>query len=319
MAITLAAVLGIALLQAPSDTMQFRRVEVAPAESVAVGTLGRGPTVVIVPGMLGSAYGFRAVIGPLAAKGFRVVLVDPLGTGSSPSPEKADYSLAAQSVRIGAAARAANVDRAVFLCHSTSAAMCYRLAYGSPDLVAAVVSINGGPAERQATSGMRRALKVAGVIRFIAGDGWARGKVEDGLKKSSADPSWVTDEVMAGYTGYYRDGMGGALSALKRIANSEEPDSLAPLLPNIISPVVLLLGAGTKDGLPPHEEMVRLGTIPRFTVDTIPDAGQYIQEEQPNAVIDAVISVASDVLGRLSPNLAELTVTPLRAPGVIRH
>ena len=178
--------LTLAAAQAAADTMMFERIEVAPAESVAVGSIGSGPPVIIVPGLLGSAFSFRSVIGPIAAEGYRVVVIDPLGTGASSAPEKADYSLAAQAVRVGAVARAFDLDRAVFLCHSVSAAICLRLAYENPDLVAGIVSINGGAAERQSTPGLRFALKVASIIRFIAGDGWARGKVKDGLRNSSA-------------------------------------------------------------------------------------------------------------------------------------
>jgi pimeloyl-ACP methyl ester carboxylesterase len=305
------AALSLAVAQVPADTMIFRRIEVAPAESVSIGSIGSGPPVIIVPGMLGSAFSFRAVIGPIAAEGYRVIVIDPLGTGLSGAPEKADYSLSAQAVRIGAAAHAIDVDRAVFLCHSVSSAICLRLAYESPDLVAGIVSINGGAAERQATPGLRFALKVASVIRFIAGDGWARGKVKDGLRNSSADPAWVTDEIVRAYTGYF-GGMGSALSTLKRMANSEEPAPLAPLLPGILSPVVLLLGGGTKDGLPPADEMKRLATIPRFEVDTVAAAGQYVQEEQPDAVISSVVEMARGVLRQPLMTVPELRTTLIR-------
>lgn len=317
MAVLIAA-LSLAVTQVPADTMTFGRIEVAPAESVAFGSIGSGPPVIIVPGMLGSAFSFRAIIGPVAAKGYRVIVIDPLGTGLSNSPEKADYSLSAQAVRIGAAVRAIDIDRAVFLCHSVSSAICLRLAYESPDLVAGIVSINGGAAERQATPGLRFALKLASVIRFIAGDGWARGKVKDGLRNSSADPAWVTDEIVKAYTGYF-GGMGNALSTLKRMANSEEPEPLAPLLPGIVSPVLLLLGGGTKDGLPPADEMVRLATLPRFEVDTVAAAGQYVQEEQPDAVISSVVEMARGVLRQPRVAVPELGLTPIRIRRPVRN
>jgi pimeloyl-ACP methyl ester carboxylesterase len=315
--VVLITALSLAVAQVPADTMVFRRIEVAPSESVSIGTIGRGPPVIIVPGMLGSAFSFRSVIGPIAAQGYRVMVIDPLGTGLSSAPEKADYSLAAQAVRIGAAARAIEVDRAVFLCHSISSAICLRLAYENPDLVAGIVSINGGAAERQATPGLRFALKLASVIRFIAGDGWARGKVKDGLRKSSADPAWVTDEIVKAYTGYF-GGMGSALSTLKRMANSEEPSPLGPLLPGIVSPVVLLLGGGTKEGKPPADEMVRLETIPRFEVDTVAAAGQYVQEEQPDAVISSVVEMARGVLRQSEVAVPELRMAPIRIHRQIR-
>jgi pimeloyl-ACP methyl ester carboxylesterase len=318
MTILIAAVIGAAA-QIAADTMVYRRIETAPAESLAVGSIGSGPTIVLVPGMLGSAFSFRAVIGPLAAEGYRVVVIDPLGTGFSTSPEKADYSLAAQSVRIAIAAEASGVDRAVFLCHGIAGAICYRMAHAHPDLVAGIISLNGGPAEEQATSGLRFALKLAGVIKFFAGDGWARGKVKDGLIKGSADPAWVTPEIVNAYTSYYRDGMGGALGTLKRMASSKEPEPLGPMLPAIGSPIRVLIGGGTDNGLPSPEELDRLSAVPRLTVDTVANAGIFIQEEQPDDVIDAVLAMARSQLGDPLVAVPALRTSTIRLPGVVRE
>ena len=57
-------------------------------------------TIVIVPGMLGSTFGFRNVVSPLTERGYRVIIVDLLGSGGSGKPPKADYSLTTQSRRL---------------------------------------------------------------------------------------------------------------------------------------------------------------------------------------------------------------------------
>jgi pimeloyl-ACP methyl ester carboxylesterase len=302
-------VLMAAAMFAQEPAPVLRHVAVVPAESVGVHIAGGGATqvsgdrlpVVFVPGLLGSAYGFRHVI-PDISKTNTVYVIDPLGTGSSSAPEKSDYSLTAQAGRIGEVARALGIRRAIFACHSTGASICYRLAHEQPGLVAGIVSINGGPAEAVRTPGLSFALTFAPLISLFGGEGWARGKVEDGLKKSSVDPAWVTDEIVRGYTAHYRGSVKDILRILKRMGDAKEPGPLAPLLPAIATPVHLLVGAGSTNGAIRAEELATLSTLPALSIDSIHDAGQYIHEERPDAVIDAI---------RLMSHLATAPPRPL--------
>jgi pimeloyl-ACP methyl ester carboxylesterase len=280
-----------ALLQGTPDTLRLQTLELVPGERIAVHEGGEGPPVVIIPGLLGSAFGFRKITSALIDEGHRVLVVDPLGTGSSAAPEHADYSLTAQAARVGAAVRALGIDEAVFVCHSTGASICLRLALREPALVGGIVSINGGPAERMKTPGIGLALKLAPILKLFGGAGMARGKVRDGLQKSSADPSWVTQDVVHGYTAHYRDGVGAVLSTMNRMSKAEEPALLAPELSQIESPVHVLVGADAGIGAIPPAELQAISTIPEVTVDNISDVGQYIHEEQPELVIDAVLDM----------------------------
>src|SRR5438034_523440 len=92
--------LALALL---ADTVHTFSLALSPAESVAVTVTGTGDPVVLVPGLFGSAFGYRAVIPLLTDAGYRAIVVEPLGIGSSARPEHADYSLTAQADRIAAA------------------------------------------------------------------------------------------------------------------------------------------------------------------------------------------------------------------------
>src|SRR5438034_1407116 len=89
--------LALALL---ADTVHTFSLALSPAESVAVTVTGTGDPVVLVPGLFGSAFGYRAVIPLLTDAGYRAIVVEPLGIGSSARPEHADYSLTAQADRI---------------------------------------------------------------------------------------------------------------------------------------------------------------------------------------------------------------------------
>jgi pimeloyl-ACP methyl ester carboxylesterase len=286
MKLVLAALIALSF-QEPTSTTQ--RIEVAPAESLAVHELGAGEPIVIVPGLLGSAFGFRNIAPRLAEAGYRVVIVDMLGAGSSNAPEKADYSLTAQADRVLAATRALGIDRSVFVCHAIGGSICYRIALRDPVRVAAIVSINGGPAEGISTPGLRFALKFAPIIKLFGGTGKARSKVRDGLVNSSYDPSWVTDSVVAGYTAHYSNGVGRVLGTLKRMVNAKEPAPLRPSIPEISIPVRVLMGTGSTTGVLTSEDIFGLQGIRLLSMDSVPEAGQYIHEERPDIVVSAVL------------------------------
>jgi pimeloyl-ACP methyl ester carboxylesterase len=126
--------LGAMLLAAPAYAAEpeSRMLALPSGESLRVTTLGRGEPVVLVPGLFGSAYGFRKLMPRLAAAGYRAVVIEPLGVGESGRPENADYSLTAQADRLDAALQALGIERAIVAAHSVGASMAYRLAYRHP-------------------------------------------------------------------------------------------------------------------------------------------------------------------------------------------
>src|SRR5438876_1000958 len=133
--------IALALL---ADTVHTFSLALSPAESVAVTVTGTGDPVVLVPGLFGSAFGYRALIPLLTDAGYRAIVVEPLGIGSSARPAHADYSLTAQADRIAAALDRLSVRRAIVVAHSLGASMAFRLAYRRPELVAGIVSLDGG-------------------------------------------------------------------------------------------------------------------------------------------------------------------------------
>src|SRR6266487_427511 len=139
---------------------QHPYVVVAPAETMHVEAwAGTGRPIAVVPGLFGASFTFRKVIPLLAAQGFRPIVIEPLGTGFSSRPPKADYSLAAQSHRLAAVLDSLHSGPVLVLAHSLGAAIAFRLALDRPDLVRGIVSLEGGPTEEATTpmfrSGMR--------------------------------------------------------------------------------------------------------------------------------------------------------------------
>jgi pimeloyl-ACP methyl ester carboxylesterase len=286
--ILMAALLGPILAGAPAPDAG-RMVAVGPGEELHVEIHGHGPTLVLIPGLLGSAYGFRKVVGPLADAGYRVVVVEPLGIGGSARPRSADYSLTAQADRVAAVLDRLDGGQAVVVAHSVGASIAMRLAYRHPERVAALVSLDGGPAEAAGTRGFRRAMRFAPLLRLFGGEGRIRSQVRTTLVERSADPAWVTEEVVDGYmAGASRD-LGAALRAFGQMARAREPEALGPHLRAIRCPVRLVIGTATREGgiSPAEIGQLRAG-LPSFALETVPGAGHFVFEEKPMAVVSAV-------------------------------
>jgi pimeloyl-ACP methyl ester carboxylesterase len=270
----------------------MRRIALGGGDTVTVTQSGSGPAVVLVPGLLGAAYSYRKVIPQLAAAGMSVIVIEPLGVGYSSRPKNGDYSLETQATRIERVLDELAIDSAIFVCHSVGGSMCYRLALRAPQRVRGIVALNAGADERAATSGLRFAMRFAPMLRVL-GSGNAKKRVRDGLIESSADPAWVTAEAMDAYTRPFTD-LSRALDALRGMSSAKEPLPLAPRLSELRRPVRLLVGAGGKSMTAEDIEALT-SRLPDIQVERVHGAGQYIQEEAPGAIVEAVAALRAQL------------------------
>jgi pimeloyl-ACP methyl ester carboxylesterase len=278
-------------------------VAVGPGESLRVSVAGQGMPIVLVPGLLGSAYGFRKLVGPLVAAGCRVVVVEPLGIGGSARPAAADYSLTAQADRIAAVIERLDLGAPVVVAHSVGASMALRLAVRHPSRVKAIVSLDGGPTEAAATPGFRRAMRFSFLLKLLGGTRRIEGLVRSTLEDRSADPRWVTDEVVAGYMAAGSRDLGATLDALGQMAKATEPEALAPRLGEVRCPVRLVVGTAPHEGGINAAEIALLqDALPRFEIDRVGAAGHFVFEERPAAVVAVILGAAR---APLVPQLAD--------------
>ena len=269
-----------------------RDIPVATGEVIRTTSVGEGPPVVLVPGMVGSAYVFRKVIPTLEANGLRVVVIEPLGVGWSSRPADADYSLTAQARRIAAVMDSLGIREATVMGHSLSVSIVLRLALLRPDLVGGIVADNGGPEERAATSGVRKAAKYSFLIKLFGGKSRLKKELEKGLRGTAGDSTWITPEVLDTYSAPAAQNLGATLDVLKGMARAED-DSLAPRLGRIMVPVHLLVGGAPHgSGIKTSHSVLLRQRLPHFVVDTIPGAGLHLHEERPDAVAGAILAMA---------------------------
>jgi len=289
-------------LTAPGDRAQ---ATVAPGEILTITSTGSGPDVVFVPSLCGSTYGFREPMRAVAEAGYHVLAIEPLGFGHSSRPVGSDYSLTAQSRRLAAVLDQLGTKDAILVAQGVTASIAFRLAVARPDLVRGIVSLEGGPAESGTTPAFRRAMSLAKVIAFIGGRKILRSKLQDRLRASSADPAWVTDEVLNGYTAGALEDISATLNAFHAMARATEPEPIAPRLPEVGCPVEVLVGAAPHEGgLPPSELKALREGVHQLRVITIPNCGHFIAEERPDAILvsirrvtrQSIASTASAVL-----------------------
>ena len=302
-----------ALGQAPVPVSPVREilVPVSPTESLRVTLAGEGPAVVLVPGLFGSSFGYRHLLRLLPQAGFRAIVVEPLGIGRSPRPRKADYSLTAQADRIAAVLRQRGPEPAVIVAHSIGASMALRLAYRHPELVRAVIALDGGPAEAATTPGFRRAMRYAPWVKWLGGVRRIRPQMRKDLIAASGDSSWITPEVMDGYIAGAAADLDGTLLAFLSMSETREPERLAPHLGEIRCPVRLVLGtAPHKGGIEDKQVRLLRERLADFSIDSVAGAGQYLFEEQPSSVV----RIIEHTVGRVT-----LSTTPRqRPPGRLR-
>jgi pimeloyl-ACP methyl ester carboxylesterase len=271
-------------------------VPLSAAESLSVESAGSGEPLVLIPGLFGSAFGFRTLVPLLNAAGYRTIVVEPLGIGSSARPEKANYSLAAQADRIAAVLDTLHVRDALIVGHSIGGAEALRLAYRRPDVVKGLVTIEGGPTEATMTPSFKRALRLAPWIKLFGGVKLVRRKVRGLLLASSGDARWVTEDVIDGYTAGASRNLDATLKAYLAMASARESERLASHLAEIRCPVRLLVGTARHDGnVPDREASLLTQTLRSFALDSAPGAGHFVQEEQPATVVSSVDRLRASV------------------------
>jgi pimeloyl-ACP methyl ester carboxylesterase len=282
--------LSILLMAAPLDSAVVQDIQVGNGEMLRTTSMGSGQPIVLVPGIFGGAFGYRKITGSLASAGYRIIVVEPLGYGSSSHPKNADYSFGAQTGRVAKTLDHMGVKGALVVAQSSGAAIAFRLAIQRPDLVRGLLSIDGGPAESAATPGMKKAFKFGGgLVKFAMDESKLRHDVRREIIRNSGDTTWVTDAVVRGYTAGPAADLDGSIDAFHQMAKSKERVSLADRLDQCTAPVVLLLGTVEHPAeVTDDQQQLLQQKLRHFSAERISGAGQYIQEEQPGAVLAAV-------------------------------
>ena len=184
------------------------------------------PRVVLLPGVVGSAFSMRHVIAGLERRGIGVLVIDPLGMGASSWPRDADYSLDAQATRVLAVSQLMARPRAVPAGQGTSATIALRAAARAPARVSAIGSIAGGPVASQHTEGVRTALRFGRLLNTPPGRALARRHFARELRARAVQPDWITPDIERTYVAPLLDDVPRALRAMQGMHTATEAVAL---------------------------------------------------------------------------------------------
>jgi pimeloyl-ACP methyl ester carboxylesterase len=178
----------------------------------------------------------------------------------------------------------------LFIANSTGASIAMRLAIAHPDMVRGILSIDGGPVESAATPGRKKALRMGSFITKLAvNESKLRHDVRKEIVKNSGDTTWVTPRVIREYTAGQAADVDGSIDAFRSMSKSKETESLQDQLHEIRVPVRLLVGGVEHpSGVKEDERELLEEKIPDFSMESVPGAGQFVQEEQPDKVLKAL-------------------------------
>jgi pimeloyl-ACP methyl ester carboxylesterase len=223
------------------------------------------------------------------------LVIDPLGMGRSSRPTDADYSLAAQARRIAAVLDSVGVARTLVVAHGTSATLALRLAAAAPERISGVLSLAGGPIDRQETTGVRLALALAPLLDTPVGRAIGRRRFLAAIREQSAAPAWCTPDVAARYLAPIESDVRGTLRVLRAMQQAEEPSRIETELHRIRAPVRLLVGDHPTAHAPTAAQVALLQRqLAKLRVDTITGAGTMLHEERADAVVAAVLEMLNN-------------------------
>ncbi len=116
-------------------------------DRVVYRVAGKGPVLLLVHGLAGSAMTWRHVMAPLAQR-FTVIAPDLLGQGQSDKP-RGEYSLGAHVDTLRDLLDALGHDRATFVGQSLGGGVAMQLAYQFPERCERLVLVNSGGLGRE--------------------------------------------------------------------------------------------------------------------------------------------------------------------------
>lgn len=251
---------------------------------------GEGPLALLLHGFPQLGWMWRKQIGPLAARGLRVVAPDLRGYGGSERPKRiADYTLDRLAGDVAALAAALGADKVRLVGHDWGGAIAWHAARQRPELIERLAIVNCPPAEVLGRAILRdpRQLARSWYTMFfqvpqVAERLLSRPRaMRAWLRSWAGSPGVFSDEELDHYArAAARPGAMHAAIAYYRAALRVNPRALRSTPPQVRCPTLVvwgtrdrLLGTALTDGLE------RLVDAP-YRRELL-EAGHFVPEEAP--------------------------------------
>jgi pimeloyl-ACP methyl ester carboxylesterase len=260
----------------------------AAGTSIFVRDVGEGPPVVLLHGFPETGRCWTHVAESLSAT-HRVLVPDLPGYGRSARPES--YESAALADTMAAFMEAAGAPRAAVVGHDWGGGVAFRLALGHPETVERLAVINSPFRQLDLRHGWHMLFfNLPGIPELVlsaAGDRWvdyvlrAASYVKDAFEPDALaeyHDAYRTLERKRSAFAYYR-------TVTRRIIKSRLPGGkTGPSTRRSIEMPTLIIWGERDPALPVALTEGIARAIPQARVETIPDAGHFVPEEQPEKV-----------------------------------
>ena len=257
------------------------------------------PALLLVHGFGGSTYGYREVMEPLAARGWRVIAIDLPGFGLSEKSWGRDYSHKAQAAFALAVLDQLNVDRAVLLGHSMGGNVISWMMALAPERVAGLAYIDaaiaqpkGGPSSSPSVAGaLLDVPPIRRLARIVIRSAFSRETFAELLSSAFAVKSVVNRYgLIDGYaaSSQLRDWDLALLGIIRDGSKNTLPDSLANLTAAAGTPPTLILWGEDDSWVPIANGQELRGNLPGAEWVMLPGIGHVPFEENVPAFITAV-------------------------------
>ena len=253
---------------------------------------GDGPVVLLLHGLGHSTHGWRKVIGPLAAAGYRVMAVDLPGFGYSDKP--GGYSVESYVQFVSDWLDLHCIERAALVGNSMGGAIAAAVAGLRPDRVAAAVLVDPGGFGKEVTW----LLRLAGMrlLRWLPRR-VTRREVRHGLRFVFADPKLIEDEDVERIIELSK--LPGAHESFLEIAHNavgfrgvRPGQQLGEITRNITAPTLVIWGSRDRIIPPAHAQLAN-DAIPHAQVAIMEEVGHVPQLEAPERFTELVLGFLS--------------------------
>jgi pimeloyl-ACP methyl ester carboxylesterase len=250
-----------------------------PMSAVVVDGTG-AETFVLVSGMIGGVTGFRHLEKLLVERGYRVIVIDPYLL----SLDSAEVTFAALARRVDAVLAANHVTSARVVAHSHGAGVMLRVAAMSPLRVASLYFLDAGAIPENRGPMLSGAMRLVPVItRLPGGRRLVRGRLVSELHKSTGRQEWLDADAERRYSEPVLDCIDRVIAMAGRLANAQEPESLATVVARVHVPVTVLLGDAPHTAGAGAEEIDALAPLGALLhIEHLTGIGHFPHEEAPN-------------------------------------
>lgn len=240
------------------------------------------PALVLIHGTAASLRSWDPMV-PLLTESHRVIRIDLLGCGRSAAPHGAGYTVDDQARRVGEVMERLGVRSAILVGHSSGGVVATAVAEQRPDLVAALILINTGPAMAAYTA---QEIRITPAQWVDLSDDELRRTIGQAFSPGFQAPQAILDEARE---------MNLLVLAATSVAVRTYLDERAipQRLAGLGKPLLVLFGEDDQRWRPSSAADYRV--VPGSRIEMLPDVGHTPIVEDPAHTAASLLAFAADL------------------------